>query len=90
MELEIKDLQTLNARLRSESESTTAALDIARDREFELSNELGLAKRQVETLEQSLSAAAADDREKKKAGMLADMMARIDTVSARTLGSESS
>jgi kinesin family protein 5 len=81
MELELKDLQTLNARLLSESESTAAALDAARDREFELTNDLGLAKRHVEALEESLRAAVADDREKKKADMLADMMAKIDTVS---------
>lgn len=68
-------------RLETESKTTSAALDSARDREFELSNELNLAKRQVETLERSLAAAAVEDREKKKADMLAEMMAKVDTVS---------
>lgn len=80
MELELKDLKTLNTRLSSESQTTNVALDTARDREFELSNELNIAKRQVETLEKSLATAVADDREKKKAEMLAEMMAKIDTV----------
>lgn len=81
--LELKDLKDGHHRLELDAQKTQAELDAARDREFELSTELGSAKRQVESLEQQLAGALADDREKKKAEMLAEMMARIDTVSSR-------
>ncbi|GHJ84108.1 hypothetical protein NliqN6_0510 [Naganishia liquefaciens] len=77
--LELKDLKDGQVRLQVESRDARAALDAARDREFELSTELGSAKRQVEALERQLADAVADDREKKKAEMLEEMMAKIDT-----------
>lgn len=80
MDIELKELKSGHTRLEDEARTAVAQVESARDRELELSAELDAAKRHITELEKSQATAAADDREKKKAEMLAEMIAKIDVV----------
>lgn len=80
MDIELKELKSGHSRLEEEARTAVAELETARDRELELSTELEAAKWHITELEKSQATAAADDREKKKAEMLAEMIAKIDAV----------
>lgn len=68
-------------RLESEAQETAAALDNEKDRAGQLEKSLDTQRLQLEELQQAQAVAVADDREKRKTEMLAEMMAKIDTVS---------
>jgi hypothetical protein len=80
VDIELKELKSGHTRLEDEARTAVAQVESARDRELELSAELDAAKRHITELEKSQATAAADDREKKKAEMLAEMIAKIDVV----------
>ncbi len=82
VDLELAELRASQERLEEDAKENAANLELAKDREAEMSNEIDRLKMQVQELQQVQAVAAADDREKRKADMLAEMMAKIDTVRA--------
>jgi kinesin family protein 5 len=76
----VTELRFSQSRLEAEAHETAATLESERDRAAALEKELDLQRMQLEELKQAQAVAVADDREKRKAEMLADMMAKIDTV----------
>ncbi|KAJ9093382.1 hypothetical protein QFC21_006412 [Naganishia friedmannii] len=89
-DIELKELRSGHSRLEDEARRTMAELETARDRELQLSAELEAAKRHITELEKSQATAAADDREKRKADMLAEMIAKIDANAGDSWTSSSS
>ncbi len=67
-------------RLESEARETAAALDGEKDRAAQLERSLDVQRMQLEGLKNAQAVAVADDREKRKAEMLAEMMSKIDKV----------
>ncbi|KAJ9111106.1 hypothetical protein QFC19_001305 [Naganishia cerealis] len=90
VDIELKELKSGQSRLEDEARAAVTELETARDRELELSAELEAAKRHIAELEKSQAAAAADDREKRKADMLAEMIAKIDVNAGESWSSSSS
>lgn len=81
MQLEVQDLRSIRLRLEEELLENGTGLQAARDREMELSKEVVSLRKQMEELRLSRADAVSDDREKRKAEMLSEMMAKIETVS---------
>lgn len=61
-----------------------SALEASNDRETLLGKDLESLKAELEEIKLAQASAIADDREKRKADMLTEMMAKIDTVSFDT------
>jgi hypothetical protein len=81
MSLEVTDLRLSQRRLEEELRENGLALETAKDRELELGKDLDSTKVKLEQLKIDQAAAVSEDRDKRKADMLSDMMAKIDTVS---------
>ena len=82
MQLEVQDLRSIRLRLEEELLENGTGLQAARDREMELSKDVVSLRKQMEELRSSRADAVSDDREKRKAEMLSEMMAKIETVSS--------
>jgi hypothetical protein len=81
MQLEVQDLRSIRLRLEEELLENGTGLQAARDREMDLSKDVVSLRKQIEELRSSRADAVSDDREKRKAEMLSEMMAKIETVS---------
>ncbi|KAG7571473.1 hypothetical protein FFLO_00656 [Filobasidium floriforme] len=79
LQLEVSELRAVQARLEEEVRENGTSLDVARDKEGELTAELKALRLQVEELQLAKATAVSDDREKRKAEMLSEMMAKIET-----------
>ena len=80
LQLEVSELRVVQGRLEEEVRENGANLDVARDKEAELTREVQGLRLQVEELRLAKATAVSDDREKRKAEMLSEMMAKIETV----------
>jgi hypothetical protein len=76
----VSELRAVQARLEEEVRENGTSLDVARDKEGELTAELKALRLKVEELQLAKATAVSDDREKRKAEMLSEMMAKIETV----------
>jgi Skp family chaperone for outer membrane proteins len=82
--MELQDLRVAKDRLAEELQESGTDLGAARDKEMSSAKEVQVLKHQLEELIKSKANAVSDDREKRKAEMLAEMMSKIETVSVRS------
>jgi kinesin family protein 5 len=83
MQLEVQDLRSTQMRLEEELLENGTGLQAARDKEMELNKDIAALRKHNQELKSSNADAVSDDREKRKAEMLSEMMKKIETVSTR-------